>query len=146
MSGDRQAVVLVLDDDPNVGDFVRATLPEKTYRVLWHRTSEDAIRAAAEEPPDVAVVGIGLSADGSGFDFLKHLRAQSDTERVPVVMLTGSPPPPHPPRPAPRPARPGFPLPKPPPRQGPPGALPVLLPPGPPPPPPPPPPGGGGRA
>src|ERR1041385_2830788 len=90
MSGDRQAVVLVLDDDPNVGDFVRATLPEKTYRVLWHRTSEDAIRAAAEEPPDVAVVDIGLSADGSGFDFLKHLRAQGDTERVPVVMLTGS--------------------------------------------------------
>jgi len=90
MSSDRQAVVLVLDDDPNIGDFVKAALPEKTYRVLWHRTSEDAIRAAAEEPPDLAVVDIGLSADGSGFDFLKHLRAQGDTERIPVVMLTGS--------------------------------------------------------
>jgi len=87
---DRQAVVLVLDDDPNVGAFVRATLPEETYRVVWRPTADAAIRAADEEPPDVAVVDIGLSADGSGFDLLKHLRAESDTEHVPVVMLTGS--------------------------------------------------------
>src|SRR5918912_2631666 len=90
MIGDRQAVVLVLDDDPNVGQFVKAALPETSYRVVWQPTSEEAIRAAGEERPDVAVVDIGLSADGSGFDLLKHLRAESATERVPVVMLTGS--------------------------------------------------------
>ena len=88
--GDRQAVVLVLDDDPNVGEFVKAALPESTYRVVWRRTAEDAIRTAGEQPPDIALVDIGLSADGSGFDLLKHLRADSDTERIPVVMLTGS--------------------------------------------------------
>src|SRR5256885_15668529 len=64
MSGERHAVVLVLDDDPNVGEFVKAALPETAYRVVWRRTSEDAIRAAGEEPPDIAVVDIGLSADG----------------------------------------------------------------------------------
>ena len=87
---DRQAVVLVLDDDPNVGEFVRATLPETTYRVVWRPTAHEAIRAAGDEPPDIAVVDIGLSADGSGFDLLKHLRADSETERIPIVMLTGS--------------------------------------------------------
>jgi len=88
---DRQAVVLVLDDDPNVGEFVRSTLPETTYRVVWRPTADDAIRAAAEEPPDLALVDIGLNSDGaSGWDLLKHLRAQSGTERIPVVMLTGS--------------------------------------------------------
>jgi EAL domain-containing protein (putative c-di-GMP-specific phosphodiesterase class I)/DNA-binding response OmpR family regulator len=90
MSGDRQAVVLVLDDDPNVGDFIKASLPETAYRVVCRRTSEDAIAAAGDEPPDLAVVDISLSADGSGFDFLKHLRGASMTERIPVVMLTGS--------------------------------------------------------
>ena len=37
---DRQAVVLVLDDDPNVGAFVRATLPEKTEFI---NASEDGV-------------------------------------------------------------------------------------------------------
>ena len=90
MNVDRQAVVLVLDDDPNVGAFVRATLPETGYRVVWRPTAHEAIRAAGDEPPDVAVVDIGLSADGSGFDLLKHLRSQEKTESLPVVMLTGS--------------------------------------------------------
>jgi EAL domain-containing protein (putative c-di-GMP-specific phosphodiesterase class I)/DNA-binding response OmpR family regulator len=87
----RQALVLVLDDDANVGEFVRSALPETSYRVVWCDNAPDAMRATDEEPPDLALIDISLSSDSaSGWDLLKHLRGSSETERVPIVMMTGS--------------------------------------------------------
>ena len=83
-------LVLVLDDDENVGRFVRGTLKEPRYRTMWYADAAAAIAAADAEPPDVALVDIGLEGTGTGWDLIRHLRSQRQSEHVPVVMLTGS--------------------------------------------------------
>jgi len=86
-----QAVILVLDDEESVGTFVRAALPDVNFRTVWRPDVESAVAALGEEQPDLALVDIGLRGDGgSGWEFLKHLRSQQETESLPVVMLTGS--------------------------------------------------------
>ena len=85
----RQALILVLDDDPEVGAFVREVLSGSRYRTVWCGDVEGAIRSVATEPPDLALVDIDLGAKGSGWDFLRALRADEATANLPVVMLTG---------------------------------------------------------
>lgn len=86
----KEAVVLVLDDDENVGAFVRATLPDASYRVIWRPDVVSAIAAVDEEHPDLAIVDIGLDGAGTGWDLLRHIRAGAAAPHIPVVMLTGS--------------------------------------------------------
>ncbi len=86
----RQAVILLVDDDPEIGSYVRATLSDTNYRVISCPDVAGAIRAAEEDPPDLALVDITLGGDETGWDFLRHLRTRRETERTPTVMLTGS--------------------------------------------------------
>lgn len=85
-----QHYVLVLDDDENIGQFVRGTLREPRYRTVWVSDVEKAIASVNAEMPDVALVDIGLDGTGTGWDFVKHLRSTPAGESVPVVMLTAS--------------------------------------------------------
>jgi EAL domain-containing protein (putative c-di-GMP-specific phosphodiesterase class I)/DNA-binding response OmpR family regulator len=83
-------LILILDDEESVAAYVRAALPEASYRTIWAPTVDRAIAAVEAEPPDLALVDINLDGSGKGWSLLKHLRANAETERVPVVMLTGS--------------------------------------------------------
>jgi EAL domain-containing protein (putative c-di-GMP-specific phosphodiesterase class I)/DNA-binding response OmpR family regulator len=83
-------VILVVDDDHDIGAYVRATLGESSYRVLWCGDVAGAVRTIDEETPDLALIDITLSGDESGWDVLRHMRASRATEQTPTVMLTGS--------------------------------------------------------
>ena len=85
-----QQYVLVLDDDENVGQFVRGALKEPRYRTVWVPDLARAIESVDRELPDVALIDIGLDGSGSGWDLIRHLRASPKGEQVPVVMLTAS--------------------------------------------------------
>jgi EAL domain-containing protein (putative c-di-GMP-specific phosphodiesterase class I)/DNA-binding response OmpR family regulator len=89
MARTRQALILVLDDDAEVGAFVREVLSGSRYRAEWCPDVEAALRSVAAEPPDLALVDIDLGAAGSGWDFLRAVRANAATANLPVVMLTG---------------------------------------------------------
>lgn len=85
----QQPLIMVLDDDENVGKFVRSALPQATFRMAWIPTVEAASRLINETTPDLAIIDIGLEHE-NGLDLLKELRAHRDTQRMPVVMLTAS--------------------------------------------------------
>ncbi len=82
--------ILVLDDDENVGRFVRGTLKEPRYITDWYPDVAAAIAAVNKERPDLAFIDIGLDAEGTGWDLLRHLRNTPSTEHTPVIMITGS--------------------------------------------------------
>ena len=83
-------MVLVLDDDEAIGTLVRASLTDAAHRIVWCPNVDGALQAAAEDPPDIAIVDIELGPAESGFEFVRSLRADPETENMPVVMLTGS--------------------------------------------------------
>src|SRR5260221_5307241 len=86
----RQAVILVVDDEPDIGAYVKATLAESSYQVVWCGDVAAAVRGVEENRPDLALVDITLGGTETGWDVLQHLRASRDTDRIPTVMLTGS--------------------------------------------------------
>jgi len=89
MARTQQAHVLVLDDDAEVGAFVREVLSGSRYRTEWCTNVEGALRSVARQPPHLAIVDIDLGSDGTGWDFLRSVRAAPATASLPVVMLTG---------------------------------------------------------
>ena len=85
----RLPLILIVDDDEGVGAYVQSSLRKDSFRTLWAPSVDEALRLIAEEPPDLALLDIGLST-GSGLDVLQRLRGVSPTEHIPIVMLTGS--------------------------------------------------------
>lgn len=77
-------LVLVIDDEPGIVDFIEVGLRDEGYAVLAAATAAEGLRALREQPPDVVVLDVGLP-DEDGFSLLARIRAESD---VPVVMLT----------------------------------------------------------
>jgi len=88
-SGDAAAgQVLIVDDDPQVRDFLRRVLHGARYHVDESATGEDALRKVRERQPDLVVLDIGLP-DRNGHDVLEEISSDPSTRLLPVVMLTG---------------------------------------------------------
>jgi DNA-binding response OmpR family regulator len=81
---DRAPLILVIDDEPGIVDFIEVGLRQEGYDVAAASTAASGFRAAQERLPDVVILDVGLP-DDDGFALLSRLRAETDT---PVVMLT----------------------------------------------------------
>ncbi len=80
--------LLVVDDEPHIGLVLRPFLEQLGYRVSVAKTLDEARSALRAAPPtDALLLDLHLP-DGSGLDFLRDLRAQSGTARLPVLVLT----------------------------------------------------------
>jgi two-component system, OmpR family, KDP operon response regulator KdpE len=77
-------LALVIDDELQIRRLLRVCLEANGYRVLEAATGKDGIAEAAQRPPDVVLLDLGLP-DMEGVAVLKRLREWS---RVPVVVLS----------------------------------------------------------
>jgi two-component system, OmpR family, KDP operon response regulator KdpE len=75
---------LVIDDELQMRRLLRVCLEANGYRVLEAATGQEGIAEAAQHPPDVVILDLGLP-DLEGITVLKRLREWS---RVPVVVLS----------------------------------------------------------
>lgn len=81
------ARILVVDDDPNIGDLLRLHLKAAGYNV---RVAEDAIAAGymvLDEAPDLIICDVNMP-HMDGFEFVAALKADSTLPYVPVIFLT----------------------------------------------------------
>ncbi len=76
--------ILVLDDEPNIGNSLRLILEREGYAVTIARSIADAKSAASTA--DALVLDVRLP-DGSGIDFLRQLRERDCT--APAIMISG---------------------------------------------------------
>ena len=77
--------ILVVDDEPNILEVVRAYLVREGYEVSTAGDGESALERARTDAPDLVVLDVMLPRR-SGFDVLRQLRAESS--RAAVIMLT----------------------------------------------------------
>ncbi|MDP7550445.1 MAG: response regulator transcription factor [Acidimicrobiales bacterium] len=80
-----QAVVVVVEDDPNIADLVDMYLRRDDHRVYQAATGEKALEIVSQRSPDLVILDIGLPGEIDGFECCRRIRAESD---VPVIMLT----------------------------------------------------------
>jgi CheY-like chemotaxis protein len=65
-SGASQPLVLVVDDEPQLVRFLRATLPSHGYRLAEATTGHQALVEASTRGPDLVLLDLGLpDLDGS---------------------------------------------------------------------------------
>ena len=77
--------ILVVEDDPDLGEIVRAGLVEEGYAVDLAVTGEDGLWRATTIAYDVAVLDVMLP-DMSGLEILRRMRKKGGT--APVLILT----------------------------------------------------------
>ncbi|CAG0953790.1 KDP operon transcriptional regulatory protein KdpE [Phycisphaerales bacterium] len=77
-------LVLVVDDEPPIRKFLRATLTSRGFRVVEAGTVRDALIAATSQPPDVIILDLGLP-DGDGLQVTRAVRGWAS---VPIIVLS----------------------------------------------------------
>jgi two-component system KDP operon response regulator KdpE len=78
------ALVLVVEDEPQVRRFLRASLGSNGYRVVEATTVREAEQLATSHNPDLFLLDLGLP-DGDGIDLARALRGWT---RAPIIVLS----------------------------------------------------------
>ncbi len=81
---DDRPLVLVVEDERPIRSFLRASLHDQAYRVCEVETGAAALARAAEAPPDLVILDLGLP-DLDGLEVLDRLREWS---HAPVIVLS----------------------------------------------------------
>jgi two-component system KDP operon response regulator KdpE len=77
-------VVVLIEDEPQIRRFLRATLGTQGYRLYEATSGEDGLIEAASRQPDVVILDLGLP-DLDGLEVIRRLREWS---RVPIIVLS----------------------------------------------------------
>ena len=78
--------ILVVDDEPQINDFLRRGLTYKGFEVAAVSNGEEALNSARDYPPDLVVLDIMLP-DMTGYEVCRRLRASGD-RNLPILILT----------------------------------------------------------
>jgi two-component system, OmpR family, KDP operon response regulator KdpE len=76
--------ILVVEDEPEIRRFLRASLGAEGYRVVEAATGQRGIVDAGSHKPDLVIVDLGLP-DLDGIEVVKRIRAWST---VPILILS----------------------------------------------------------
>ena len=76
--------ILVVDDEPQIRRFLRASLQAHDYDVVEAENGKEAVRSCSIEKPDLVILDLGLP-DVDGLDVIKQLREWST---VPIIVLS----------------------------------------------------------
>jgi two-component system, OmpR family, KDP operon response regulator KdpE len=77
-------LVLVVEDEPQMRRFIRATLTSHEYRLLETSTSAEALHLARTYNPELVLLDLGLP-DGDGIQVTRQIREWS---QMPVIIIS----------------------------------------------------------
>lgn len=77
-------LILIVEDDPQIRRFLRATLDAEGYQYHESATAADGIVQAAARRPDLILLDLGLP-DGDGLEVIAQVR---QTSNLPIVVLS----------------------------------------------------------
>lgn len=81
------ARVLVVEDDQDILNLIRVRLQKVGHRVAAVAHPDDALRLAASDPPDLAILDVGLPGM-TGLDLLQELHQRDGLTDLPAIFLS----------------------------------------------------------
>ncbi|HEY8141682.1 MAG TPA: response regulator [Kofleriaceae bacterium] len=81
---DAGPLVLIVEDEPPMRRFLRASLGSHGFRLVEAGSAREAIAAATSHNPELILLDLGLP-DGDGVELCRRLREWS---RVPIIVLS----------------------------------------------------------
>ena len=76
--------ILVIEDEPEIRRFLRASLVTHGYRLAEAESGEDGLRQISRQPPDLVLLDLGLP----GMDGLEVIRQLREWSRVPIIIIS----------------------------------------------------------
>ncbi|HEX8464258.1 MAG TPA: response regulator [Abditibacterium sp.] len=76
--------ILIIEDDPVVRHFLKASLMRQKYHINEAATAEDGLSKAAQGAPDLILLDLGLP-DIDGIEVVSQLRGWMQT---PIIVLS----------------------------------------------------------
>ncbi|HYB32976.1 MAG TPA: response regulator, partial [Steroidobacteraceae bacterium] len=77
--------LLLVEDDPMIGEAIRAGLKREGFTVDWVHAAAAASQVLRSDPFELVLLDLGLPG-GDGLQLLKSLRARG--EALPVLIIT----------------------------------------------------------
>ncbi len=82
-----QKTILVVDDDQELSDGLRAVLESKGFRVLQARDGQQGKSVIYQQRPDLVILDMMMPRMG-GYPVLEHFRGKTDAP--PIIMITAN--------------------------------------------------------
>src|SRR4030042_4702848 len=84
---EKQAKILLVDDDPDFVQATRAVLESQPYQVITALTGEEGLKKAREEEPDLVCLDV-IMPGLDGFEVCRRLKRDPQLAQIPVIMIT----------------------------------------------------------
>lgn len=81
------ARILLIDDDPDIVQFVTTNLELEGYAVKSALSPDEGLSVALADPPDVVLLDVVLDG-GDGFAVMDRIRTNPATSNVPVMLVS----------------------------------------------------------
>jgi|SRR5215210_819859 len=87
-SGGSGPVVLIVDDDERVREYVRVNLEMEGYSVREAGNAEEGLRVLDESTPDLVLLDV-MMPQVDGWEMLQRVQERHGVGAIPVVMFSG---------------------------------------------------------
>ena len=79
--------IFIVEDDPDINEILEDNLWREGYRIRTFMDGLKAHDAITKTPPDLIILDLNLPSM-SGIELCKYIRANDQTEEIPIIMLT----------------------------------------------------------
>jgi len=86
MQASGKTVILQVDDDETLCEFMSVRLTRINYEVLTANSGKEALKILEDHKVDLAIIDVSMPGM-SGYELLKHMKKKAP--EVPVILLTG---------------------------------------------------------
>jgi CheY-like chemotaxis protein len=80
--------ILVVDDEPDVLDFLSALLEDAGYEVLTAEDGTQALKVAKQEQPDLISLDLAMP-NNTGTEFYRKMQKDKQISDTPVIIVSG---------------------------------------------------------
>ena len=88
MSSGAGPLVLIVDDDEKLREYVRVNLEAEGYLVREAGSAEEGLEALDEEPPDLILLDV-MMPQVDGWEMLRRVQEKHGVGAIPVIMFSG---------------------------------------------------------
>ena len=79
--------ILTCDDEKHIVRLIQVNLERAGYEVVAAYNGAECLEAVKTETPDLIILDV-MMPEMTGFEVLEKLKADPETENIPVIMLT----------------------------------------------------------
>lgn len=83
----KQPLILLVDDDPDIIETMKAVLETRPYRLVSARDGQQCLARVQDEPPDLILLDM-LMPRMDGFAVIRELRSDPRYTGIPIIVLT----------------------------------------------------------